>query len=514
MKTKLGCLLSLVCSGLLLAGFILFLGEATPGSAEAGVFFAAPGGGGSSCSQADPCSLQTARSLAQDGDAIYLAGGSYDQPDPAMPQALLVLTRSVQILGGWDGAGSGELVRDPVGYPSILDGLSARRVISITGPSAPRLDGLTIMNGDASGLGGVMFAGADGGGGIWSVDAAPIIQNNIIVSNTASLLDGLRVMGGGIYIETSVQPALILSNTIRANLAGGSVNATQGEGGGMFLMGPAEVKGNTFEGNNACTCASGKGGGFELGWTQDVASIRDNVFHNNLAKQGGGVYLVWSTVDVSDNLFEGNQAASGGGGLYSYYDGGSFIERNTFLANDGQAGGAIEVYITTADPVELANNLLVGNSGTVAGGVYGHSDWHIAAMTMTHNTLVDNEIGVRASNNMTITMQNNLLADHSTVAVTSSSTSGYIFPDHTLFWNNAEDGLRGTNSINADPGFIDPSGLDYHLGLPSAAVDAGLETGLDQDHDGLPRPSGPAPDIGAFELQFQYIYLPVTFWEP
>ena len=511
MRTKLACLFSLAFSGLLLAGLFVYLGGETSARAAAGMLFVSPSGSGTSCSQAVPCSLQTARVLAQDGDAIYLAGGIYDQPEPGIPQALLVLTRTLELLGGWDGAASGPVVRDAAAYPSVLDGLSQRRVISITGQITPVLDGLTITGGDASGLGGVMFVGADGGGGIWSVGASPVIRNNIIISNTASL-ESVRVMGGGIYIETDLLPAMILSNTISYNLAGGSAGASQGEGGGIFLMGPAEVRANTFEANRACECATGKGGGIELGWTNNVAGIRNNIFRGNLAKQGGGVYLVWSTAEVSGNTFENNQVSSGGGGLYTYYDGGSLIQRNSFLNNDGTSGGAVEVYITTDDPLQMVNNLLVGNTGTVAGGVYGHSDWHIAAITMTHNTLVNNEIGVRAATHMTITMQNNILASHTT-AITSSATSGYIFPDYTLFWENADDGLHGTNSLSGDPGFANPGLLDYHLSRPSAAVDAALDTGLAEDHDSLPRPVGSGPDIGAFELQY-YIYLPISQQAP
>ena len=513
MKNKLACLFSLAGSAMLLAGTFFLLREGQAAGAQAGMLYAAPGGSGSSCTQAAPCSLQTARDRAQDGDSIYLAGGVYDQPAPGLPDALLVLTRTIQVLGGWDGAPAGPVVRDPAAYPSVLDGLSQRRVISITGQIAPLLDGLTITGGNASGLGGVLFTGADGGGGIYSVDAAPVIQNNLILSNTASLQSGVRVLGGGLYIETSLQPALILSNTVASNLAGGSSDAIQGEGGGMFLMGPAEVRANTFEKNAACECLTAKGGGIELGWTHDVASFRDNVFSANQAKNGGGLYLVWSAAEVSGNRFVNNLATSSGGGLYAYYDGGSLIQRNTFLGNQAPGGGAFGLYITTGDPLQMTNNLLASNTGVVAGGVYAYSDWHIAAMTMTHNTLVNNQIGVRASTHMTITMQNNILVSH-TLAITSSVVNGIVDADHTLFWGNDDDGLAGANSLSGDPGFMSPALHDYRLELPSVAVDAALDLGLADDHDGQPRPSGAAPDLGAFELQFRYLYLPVSQREP
>src|SRR5512135_2876442 len=77
------------------------------------------------CTQSDPCRLQAAVNKAGAGDTIYIAGGTYTSTD----SAVLTLTKTITLYGGWNGAASGAIVRDPAHYKSILNGEDARRVI-------------------------------------------------------------------------------------------------------------------------------------------------------------------------------------------------------------------------------------------------------------------------------------------------------------------------------------------------------------------------------------------------
>jgi hypothetical protein len=50
-----------------------------------------------------------------------------------------------------------------------------------------------------------------------------------------------------------------------------------------------------------------------------------------------------------------------------------------------------------------------------------------------------------------------------------------------------------------DPRFAEPANGDYHLRAGSAAIDRAAPSAVDTDLDGLPRPWGGGPDLGAYE---------------
>ena len=133
----------------LLWGLSLLMGwSASSASAAPRRLFVKSDGAGSACSQANPCALQTALAQATDGDIIYLAEGRYT----GTGAAVITLTKSITLHGGWDGAASGPVARDPDAHPTVLDGERKRRVVYITGNITPTLDGLIIANGNATGL--------------------------------------------------------------------------------------------------------------------------------------------------------------------------------------------------------------------------------------------------------------------------------------------------------------------------------------------------------------------------
>lgn len=492
--------LSLSIGGLLLVGAILLLSGPLPTAhAASNVLFVKPGGTGVECSQTNPCDLQTALSQANDGDAIYLAQGTYT----GTGAAVITITKSITLYGGWN---TSYTERNPEMYPSRLDGEGTRRVVFITGTVTPTIDGFIITGGNATGLGGSLF-GSDAGGGIYSYAAAPVIQNNTITDNIASAQAGIRAMGGGIYIQPANGTAFIRSNRIISNTAG--IGVQQAEGGGIFLYGPVQVQANHFEENTACRgCTYAYGGGICVGWTTKGTEIADNVFVGNQASSGGGIHLFWSAVRVVSNTIYDNRARWGGG-MYSHYDLGSVVEANEVVSNTASSrGGGITIYIAAggARP-QVINNIIARNEAVEqGGGLYAWSDWHISSVTLTHNTLVDNGEGVVAGNHMTITMVNNILVSH-TVGITLDGSSGNVFPDHTLFWANGDDGIRGTNPVDGDPAFVDPGSDDYHIGPGSAAIGRGVDAGVTTDFDGEGRVG--APDLGADEY-VTYTYLPLT----
>jgi hypothetical protein len=103
-----------------------------------------------------------------------------------------------------------------------------------------------------------------------------------------------------------------------------------------------------------------------------------------------------------------------------------------------------------------------------------------------------------------------VLADHinpSTLVLTNT-----ILVSQTVGLQVTEYGkvtLEGT--LWGDPKFLNPVTEDYHITSSSAAIDAGVDSGVLTDVDGEARPAGGGFDLGADEywVPRQAIYLPV-----
>ncbi len=127
---------------------------------------------------------------------------------------------------------------------------------------------------------------------------------------------------------------------------------------------------------------------------------------------------------------------------------------------------------------------------------------------MIHNTLMNNGTGIKIGGNMTATLVNNIVASH-TVGIEITDPSGNVFADHTLFWGNTDDGIRGTNPVDSDPVFVDPGANDFHIDAAAGAIDSGVDAGVITDFDGNFRPKGNGYDIGAYEFYPQWdVFLP------
>lgn len=221
------------------------------------------------------------------------------------------------------------------------------------------------------------------GAGIYNPGGSPTIAENIIIDNRAT--GSLSCQGAGIY---SSGDALILNNTIEANLGEATERGTTFGGAGVFMVGGFclgnEITGNSLfsgrpiydkvhravgagawitsncvfmsnrvYGNEACFFGRDAfGGGVAV---DDTATIALNVIRNNTARavngKGGGIYVESrATPTISANLIVENFAQSQntrrgeGGGIY--FDSGStpIVTYNTICynrvgGNDGVGAG-------------------------------------------------------------------------------------------------------------------------------------------------------------------------------
>ncbi len=411
-------LLTLAMGGLLLAMLLLPLHAGARGAhAAARVLFVKPHGPGTACAQAHPCDLQTAIAQAADGDTIYLAQGTYT----GSGSAVLTLSKSITLYGGWDGAATGPIARDPEAHPSVLDGESQRRVVYIEGNITPTLDGLVIARGNATHA--PDFPGC--GGGVCSFRATPTIAHCTITGNVASMGMSLSGSGGGIHIRApngtvvitasriisnaaslyyhgtgggltllSAPEARVIHNVIMSNTA--VLSATRGYGGGVAVSGEsdhARLQGNVVQYNVAIGQGDGSrntqayGGGIYAG--SDAVIIRDNEVLSNTAiitggsGSGGGIAVMGSDdVTITDNQVAYNVAqqdairipSNHGGGIYCFSGDNIFIQGNIIQHNTASipyTGGGGGVYLSSCHQTTLADNLVRGNLASHAGNGYG-----------------------------------------------------------------------------------------------------------------------------------------------
>jgi len=245
----------------------------------------------------------------------------------------------------------------------------------------------------------------------------------------------------------------------------------QGRGRVIYVTGDVSptieglyITGGDAEGLGGGSFGEDAGGGVYI--ISATAIIKGNHISSNTAFNGGGLYLSSSDATLVNNMVTDNRAGNQGGGLY--VDGGSpRLLHTTIVRNTG--GDGIGVYVTSSESVH----------STVA---------------LTNTILSGHRVGIAVAPGNTATLEATLWG------------SG--------IWANKDDWdgigvITGTLNIWDDPAFVAPDTGDYHIGVASAALDAGLDAGVNDDVDGDPRPMGGGHDIGADERRIE-IHLPVV----
>jgi hypothetical protein len=271
--------LSLAIAGLLVVALLWLLHATSPAArADPGTLFVSTTGAGTACTQSNPCSLQAVLAQALDGDVIYVATGTYT----GTGSNVIIIAPSITLYGGWNGASSGPIVRDPAAYPTTLDGQGQRRVVLINGNFSPTLDGFVITRGKA----------VEGAGiGLYpypSVDAAAVVRNNVITNNVAT-----GGWGGGIQVDGG-RP-LIEHNRILSN-------STPYQGGGVAIAWYSypTLKDNLIAGNAAHV----NGAGIRLRDTW--ATLVNNTIADNTGVGGDGIYATNTTITLTNNVIASN----------------------------------------------------------------------------------------------------------------------------------------------------------------------------------------------------------------
>ncbi len=360
------------------------------------------------------------------------------------------------------------------------------------------------LNHNVTGAGGESngdFLSQDGsegdGGGIYSSSGLTVISstlsNNITGAATEALMRFGPLGSGGGIAQFGSTGIMLSGNTIDSNTA-------HGEGGGVYMYQSDGItlSHNLVLNNRAGGVADGggAGGGIYIKDSDNIV-LRDNVIHSNGAYGVGGLSLGNGRVTLTGNAITDNSAVFQGGIHLVSKE--ARVSNNTILSNTAIYWGGLSLI---HGHVMLFNNVIAGNFSVTEGG--GLSVTSVALRGL-HNTIARNTgedgSGIHIAYDSTVALTNTIIASHK---VGINVTQGNSLTLNGILWFNTPvtityaptTSVAVYNQHGGDPAFA----IDgYHIMSTSAAIDAGVATGITTDLDGEVRPLGNAPDLGADE---------------
>ena len=449
---------------------------------------------------------------------------------------------------------------------TIINGNSLDRVFYVLGSGSTipvvSISGVTIEGGrapDASSLGpnnggGIEVSGATltvdqsvvennrtgnggsyaGRGGGISVDGGTLtVTSSIITANSTGTGPTFGGDGGG--ISSSGSSTITISNcTISNNTTGdGGNNVSAGRGGGVYDEGATTLKisNSTITGNVSGSSTSyGEGGGIYNYVGSTMSLDNSTVSFNTASMNGGGVMNDNGTTDhITNCTIAGNKALGAGGGFYG--GGGilntsgtiNLISGTTISGNSGVSvnqsyygGGGLFNYGTIGTIVNSTISANTTNSD--GGGILNNGTInHIQSTTIASNVAVAGGGIFHASFGTMGELINTIIAGNTGLDFTeqASVTSATYDLVQASAGNSLVNGTNG-NIVGLDPklGPLANNGgptLTMALLTGSPAINAGTSTDAPTtDQRGLPRPSGAAVDLGAFEVQSGVNHPPVA----
>ncbi|OGN90474.1 MAG: hypothetical protein A2Y88_03015 [Chloroflexi bacterium RBG_13_48_10] len=438
--------------------------------AASSILYVAPGG---ACGGASPCysTLQDAVDAAQPGDEIRVAVGMYGIQ--AGTDQVVKVDKNLTLIGGYTTSDWNS--PDASSNPTILNAFTQGRVMVISGTLDVTVQGLRLVLGDATGLGGYPFCYSehDAGGGLYINKATVTLDQTWVLTNTAPS----NGYGGGLFAtdatlwlrnETIIRAneggaggGLYLTNSkanlnlvyVNDNEAGGPWGGCQHGGGGLNIVSGSQVEimNSAIKGNRKLITTSGAGILHEDGHLVIHSSlIEENegtavqlvnysqgtptaILSGNVIRNNGGTGVSGSAITMTNNLVLGNDVDGWAGGIT--IDGAAFLQGNIILnnythGNSSFKGGGVYLRGYENSPILFKGNLVQGNHSSIASGGKGGG------------------IYVEGQN---VTLDGNIIQGNSAYAgITDLSGSGggiYIGGDVTLLNNIVTD-----NSVNGPTG--------------------------------------------------------------
>jgi parallel beta-helix repeat protein len=531
--------LAIALSGLLVG--LCFLGPAFTTAHAAGPRFVAPNGSdsGDCTNSAAPCATpQYTVDIAAPGDEIRLASGTYTgaQVRAGITQTVY-LNKTVTIRGGY--TATNWTTPDPVAHPTTLDAQRRGRVFYISGNISPTIEGLRLINGDAT-VFGKYYSSHTAGGSIFSITATTTLRDNWIMQSRAFggggvyILSGVAEMsgntisgnstgsgsfGGGVSLIASV--AVLTSNRIISNTGAYTGFPVTSSGGGVYAGGSnVTFTNNIIAGNRAYFT----GGGVDV--EASTITMTGNLIANNrIDSNGGGLFLHLTQGTIISNTITGNTSFGSGGGVYIFSSPDTLLRRNVIADNQAASGGGVALNASdnvldsnlisqnhafhgggltlgNSSPI-VTNTVIADNTADTGSGMYIiNGALHFIHTTIARNTASGGNggdgISLFAANGRTasLTLTNTILVGHAVGMSTTAETTATL---NSVLWfgNRANTSGPGVftiaNAVDGNPAFAADG---YHLTACSVARGRGVNAGVATDIDGDSRSSS-AVDLGA-----------------
>lgn len=384
----------------------------------------------------DAPTIQAAIDLATGGDRVLVAPGTYRERIDFSGKDITVASTGGAQVTVIDGEG------EP-GFVVTFAGGETRDAV---------LRGFTITGGFGQGGSG----GAGPGGGVLIEDAAPVIEDCVLVGNAG-------LFGGGMHVA-GASDALVRGTRFAGN---GALR-----GGGVYVEGGVlTVTGSQFEDNDA----TNDGGAIAAVFAASLVMTDTDLVGNASGQLGGALYAAHATLDLARVNFldngrgetdNGGQSWTidtlGGGGIYTTDTSGR-IDAARFLRNLAAYGSGI--YIAGSGTLEVVNTL-------VADGRIGTPVWANASSPVLVNcTIADNAFtfaGIYTTYNAFPTVTNTIIVGNgSPTAGNGLTTLRYCLYDDTPYSAQVEEG-----NVLASDALLDPA-WDWAPLAGSPAIDAG-----------------------------------------
>ncbi len=346
----------------------------------------------------------------------------------------------------------------------------------------------------------IMDAGGAASGGILDLNAQSYVQVSGIRfqngfqgiingygSGNPSMSSQMLIQSNAFYNLASVAIGLnyISSSAIIGNLASNTVSSSYGECISIAFSEYVDIAYNEVK-NSTTSTAGGEG----LGIRGKHLRIYGNVIHDLNPTQRPGIYIdaygsINNDVQVFNNL------------VYNCHEG---IILSSELGN-------------RADNLSVYNNLVYD----CAGYNMGVMDW-VSGTYLLNNVIFENNtlaqtvmtngpsfypqaLDLYAPQGTNIVIRNNIFYNYlsgNLITAAHGTPTAQVFKYSNLS-SNGTTATIGTNSVLADPKFVNPAIRNYRLQSSSPAINAGATNNLAFDLDFLNRPASNRCDIGAYE---------------